>query len=111
MPASPGDPAATFRRELKVFRRIGVWFALLTGAIGFGGFFAVYSYVAPLATEVTRLPASAVPFALVAAGVGMTSTEPSGKTARTSRTRIASFTFSLILGRRGGKFLGGSMRG
>lgn len=72
VPAQPGDPAATFRRELKVFRRVGVWFALLTGAIGFGGFFAVYSYVAPLATEVTGLPASAVPFALVAAGVGMT---------------------------------------
>lgn len=72
VPASPGDPAATFRRELKVFRRIGVWFALLTGAIGFGGFFAVYSYVAPLATEVTGLPASLVPFVLVAAGIGMT---------------------------------------
>lgn len=72
VPASPGDRAATFRRELKVFRRIGVWFALLTGAIGFGGFFAVYTYIAPLATEVTGLPASFVPFALVAAGVGMT---------------------------------------
>jgi DHA1 family inner membrane transport protein len=72
VPAQPGDPAATFRRELKVFRRIGVWFALLTGAIGFGGFFAVYTYVAPLATEVTGLPASFVPFALVALGVGMT---------------------------------------
>lgn len=72
VPAQPGDPAATFRRELKVFRRIGVWFALLTGAIGFGGFFAVYTYIAPLATEVTGLPASFVPFALVAAGVGMT---------------------------------------
>ncbi|CAN5568413.1 MFS transporter [soil metagenome] len=72
VPASPGDPAATFRRELKVFRRIGVWFALLTGAIGFGGFFAVYSYVAPLTTEVTRLPATFVPFALASLGVGMT---------------------------------------
>lgn len=72
VPAQPGDPAATFRRELKVFRRIGVWFALLTGAIGFGGFFAVYTYIAPLATEVTGLPAGFVPFALVAAGVGMT---------------------------------------
>jgi DHA1 family inner membrane transport protein len=72
VPASPGDPAATFRRELKVFRRIGVWFALLTGAIGFGGFFAVYTYVAPLATEVTHISARAVPFALVAVGVGMT---------------------------------------
>jgi len=72
VPASPGDPAATFRRELKVFRRIGVWFALLTAAIGFGGFFAVYSYVAPLATEVTGLPAGTVPFALATMGVGMT---------------------------------------
>src|SRR5579871_5435575 len=42
-----------------------------------------------------------------AASVGMISTDPSGKTARTSRTRIASFTFSRIFGRRGGKFLGG----
>jgi DHA1 family inner membrane transport protein len=72
VPASPGDPAATFRRELKVFRRIGVWFALLTGAIGFGGFFAVFSYVAPLATEITGLTAGFVPFALVALGIGMT---------------------------------------
>ncbi|HEV7742814.1 MAG TPA: MFS transporter [Pseudolysinimonas sp.] len=72
VPASPGDPAATFRRELKVFRRIGVWFALLTGAIGFGGFFAVYSYIAPLATEVTKIPAGSVPFALAAMGIGMT---------------------------------------
>lgn len=72
VPASPGDPAATVRRELAVFRRIGVWFALLTGAIGFGGFFAVYSYVAPLATEVTGLPAGAVPFVLATMGVGMT---------------------------------------
>ncbi|MGN6501726.1 MAG: MFS transporter [Pseudolysinimonas sp.] len=72
VPGSPGDPAATFRRELAVFRRIGVWFALLTGAIGFGGFFAVYSYVAPLATEVTGLPAGAVPFVLATMGVGMT---------------------------------------
>src|SRR5215210_4743054 len=45
----------------------------------------------------------------MAACVGMTSTDPSGNTARTSRARIASFTFSLIRGRRGGKFLGGSI--
>ena len=34
--------------------------------------------------------------------VGMTSTDPSGNTARTSRARMASLTFSRILGRRGG---------
>src|SRR5690606_6169358 len=47
-------------------------FALLTGSLGFAGFFAVYSYVAPLTTEVTLLPASAVPWALVTLGLGMT---------------------------------------
>src|SRR5512145_2573119 len=34
-----------------------------------------------------------------AACVGITSTDPSGKTARTSRARMASLTFSRILGR------------
>ena len=46
----------------------------------------------------------------MAAAVGMTSAVPSGKTARTSRTRIDSFTFSLRFCRRGGKFLPGYMR-
>src|SRR5947209_3937246 len=42
-----------------------------------------------------------------AAAVGITSVVPSGKTARTSRARIDSFTFSLRFCRRGGKFLPG----
>lgn len=72
VPAQPGDPHATVRRELSGFARGRVWLALLTGATGFGGFFAVYSYVAPLSTEVTGLDASLVPWVLVVAGTGMT---------------------------------------
>ncbi|QEO10873.1 MFS transporter [Protaetiibacter larvae] len=72
VPIQPGDPEATPRRELGAFRRPAVWLALLTGSIGFAGFFAVYSYVAPLTTEVTGLPAAIVPWALVTLGVGMT---------------------------------------
>ncbi|PZQ92123.1 MAG: MFS transporter [Leifsonia xyli] len=72
VPKLPGDPDATPRRELGAFRRPAVWFALLTGSVGFAGFFAVYSYVAPLTTGVTALPASAVPWALVTLGLGMT---------------------------------------
>jgi len=72
VPAQPGDPEATPRRELGALRRPAVWFALLTGSVGFAGFFAVYTYVAPLTTEVTGLPASAVPWALVTLGLGMT---------------------------------------
>ncbi|MFB9310477.1 DHA1 family inner membrane transport protein [Agromyces hippuratus] len=72
VPWQAGDPGATMKRELKAFTRAQVWFALGIGAVGFGGLFAVFSYVAPLATEVTGLPQELVPVVLVAIGVGMT---------------------------------------
>jgi DHA1 family inner membrane transport protein len=72
VPWQAGDPKATLRNELKAFTRLQVWLALLIGAIGFGGFFAVYTYVAPMVTTVTGLPASAVPLVLILIGVGMT---------------------------------------
>jgi DHA1 family inner membrane transport protein len=72
VPMQPGDPAATFKRELTVFRRPQVWFSLAIGAIGFGGFFAVYTFVAPIVTNVTGLSASFVPIALISVGLGMT---------------------------------------
>ena len=49
-----------------------MWLALLTGAIGFGGFFAVYSYVAPLATRGDGAPRVVRADLLVVLGVGMT---------------------------------------
>jgi DHA1 family inner membrane transport protein len=72
VPLQGGDPAATMRRELTIFRRPQVWLALAIGSIGFGGFFAVYSYIAAVVTNVTGLEESFVPIALVAAGLGMT---------------------------------------
>lgn len=72
VPRQPGDPHATAARELGGFRHLAVWLALLTGAIGFGGFFAVQSYIAPMATEVAGLPSAFVPIALIVAGLGMT---------------------------------------
>lgn len=72
VPRQPGDPAATAVRELSGFRSLPVWLALLTGALGFGGFFAVQSYLAPLVTEVAGLPSVVVPVALVVVGLGMT---------------------------------------
>lgn len=72
VPRQPGDPTATVRRELSVFRRGQVWFALGMGAIGFGGFFAVYTFVAPIITTVAGQPASYVSIALIVAGLGMT---------------------------------------
>ena len=48
-----------------------VWLTLLVGAIGFGGMFAVYTYIAPTVTEVGGLPAAAVPLFLLSFGLGM----------------------------------------
>ncbi|MET0736086.1 MAG: MFS transporter [Microbacterium sp.] len=72
VPEHAGDPERTLRKELKVFRIDQVWLALGVGAIGFGGFFAVYSYVAPMVTEVAGSPEWVVPVVLVMMGVGMT---------------------------------------
>ncbi|MFT4051271.1 MAG: MFS transporter [Microbacterium sp.] len=72
VPPHAGDPARTLRAELGAFRIAQVWFAIGIGAIGFGGVFAVYSYIAPLVTEVAGAPAWAVPVVLVVMGVGMT---------------------------------------
>jgi DHA1 family inner membrane transport protein len=72
VPAQKADPAASMVRELKAFGRPQVWLALAIGAIGFGGLFAVYSYVAPIVTNITGLPAGMVPLVLVLVGIGMT---------------------------------------
>jgi len=72
VPKHPGDPGRTLRSELGVFRVGQVWLTLGIGAIGFGGFFAVYSYIAPLVTDVAGAPEWAVPIVLVIVGLGMT---------------------------------------
>jgi len=72
VPLQEGDATATMKRELRAFTRPQVWLALLTGAIGFGGFFAVYSYVSPVVTQVAGRDESFVPIALVVIGIGMT---------------------------------------
>ena len=72
VPHQDGDPQATISRELGAFKRPAVWFALLTGALGFGGFFAVYTYVSPMVTELAGSPERLVPFALITLGVGTT---------------------------------------
>lgn len=70
----PGRPAprdASIRRELVALRRPQVWLALLIGIVGFGGFFAVYTYIAPTMTEVAGLPAAWLPLVVALYGVGM----------------------------------------
>ncbi len=70
VPRRPGHPDATLRGELTALAKPQVWFALAAGMIGFGGIFAMYSYVAPLVTDVAGLSSSGVPWFLLAFGIG-----------------------------------------
>ncbi|MEF9875077.1 MAG: MFS transporter, partial [Glutamicibacter sp.] len=65
------DAGASIRRELTALKSAQVWLAMLTGIVGFGGFFAVYSYISPTLTEEAGLPIELVPLALALYGVGM----------------------------------------
>ncbi|WP_421992080.1 MFS transporter [Roseococcus sp.] len=72
LPHEPGDRHASPLRELGALRRPQVWLALGTGAIGFGGLFAVYTYLATTLVEVTGVSPAMVPVALAVLGVGLT---------------------------------------
>ena len=82
VPETPLQHGAGPRQELGALARPQVWLTLLVGAAGFGGFFAVYSYIAPTLTEVSGFSASGVPVALALFGIGMTiGTELGGRLA------------------------------
>lgn len=59
-------------RELQALGRRQVWLTLATGAIGFGGLFAVYTYVASTMLEVTHVSPALVPLVLGIFGLGLT---------------------------------------
>jgi DHA1 family inner membrane transport protein len=58
--------------ELDALRRPLIWLTLATGAIGFGGLFAVYTYLASTLLDVTGVSPTTVPFILSVFGIGMT---------------------------------------
>ncbi len=70
VPRTPAEPGASVATELGALRRPQVLLTLAVGVVGFGGMFAVYSYIAPLTTDVAGLSRGAVPWILLAFGVG-----------------------------------------
>lgn len=57
--------------ELGALRRPQVWMTLVIGMVGFGGMFAVYTYISTTLTDVSGLSRSLVPVALMIYGIGM----------------------------------------
>ncbi len=71
-PRDRPDRAASPLRELGALAKGQVWLTLGISAIGFGGMFCVYTYVASTLLDVTRVPASTIPIVLAIFGAGMT---------------------------------------
>ncbi|EQB03346.1 MFS transporter [Sphingobium quisquiliarum P25] len=71
-PRDKGNSKASPMRELGALRDRQVLLTLLTGAIGFGGLFAVYTYVASTMLTVTHVSERWVPVVLAIFGIGMT---------------------------------------
>ena len=70
VPSMPGRPEATIRSELGALRRPQVLLTLGIGIVGFGGMFALYSYIAPLVTDVAALSRGTLPLVLFVFGIG-----------------------------------------
>jgi MFS transporter, DHA1 family, inner membrane transport protein len=68
----PPDRDAPLLAELRVLRRGQLWLTLGIGAIGYGGLFAVYTYLASTMLAVTRTTPAMVPVALAIYGIGTT---------------------------------------
>tara|TARA_R110002051_G_scaffold74908_2_gene136514 strand:- start:17746 stop:18948 length:1203 start_codon:yes stop_codon:yes gene_type:complete len=71
MPVQPKSSNEGFKKDLLVFKRVELWVIILLTTIGTGGFFAWYSYIAPLLTDVSGYPESMVGYAMIIAGLGM----------------------------------------
>jgi DHA1 family inner membrane transport protein len=71
VPDLAAPAGASPMRELGALRRRQVWLTLGIGAIGFGGMFAVFSYIKPTLTEVAGVSLHGVPFVLALFGLGM----------------------------------------
>jgi DHA1 family inner membrane transport protein len=71
LPKDKVQEGASPMRELGAFKRRQVWFTLGIGAVGFGGLFSVFSYIASTATQVAGMPDSAVPVMMALFGSGM----------------------------------------
>lgn len=71
LPDMPVVGESNLRKDLKLFTRVEPWLILGITAIGTGGLFAWFSYIAPLLTEVAGFGSDQITWILVLAGLGM----------------------------------------
>lgn len=122
VPEDSPSTGGSARAELSALRARQVWMAAAVASIGFAGFFAVDSYLAPITTHVAGLPSAAVPWALVAVGLGMTVGNAVGGWSADHNLRLslllgfpgivaALVVFALVAHSHGGLFVGAFLLG
>lgn len=71
VPRSQGGEKADFGKEVRVLMRPQVMLGLLMTVLGFGGVFAAFTYIAPILTDISGFPPSAVSPILLMFGLGL----------------------------------------
>ncbi len=98
LPAMPVVSQSSLRKDLKLFTHAEPWLILGITAIGTGGLFAWFSYIAPLLTEVAGFDSSQITWILVLAGAGMAvGNLISGRTADRTSPIKATALFLLLM--------------
>lgn len=72
IPHMEANKDASALSDLRIFRNPYLWLALAITAIGTGGFFAWFSYIAPLLTDISMFSPRSIPLIMTVAGLGMT---------------------------------------
>ncbi|MFJ9751003.1 MFS transporter [Streptomyces chartreusis] len=72
VPHQPRGQQAGIRHEVRAMKNRQVAIGLATAVVGFGGFFAVYSYLVPMLTNLTGISDTSTTLVLALYGVGMT---------------------------------------
>lgn len=72
VPHQPRGQQAGIRHEVRAMANRQVVIGLATAVVGFGGFFAVYSYLVPMLTHLTGISDTSTTLVLALYGVGMT---------------------------------------
>lgn len=72
IPEIPGNKEASLKADLKIFKKPNLWLSICITSIGFGGFFAWMSYIAPLLTREAGFASTSIPLMMTVAGLGMT---------------------------------------
>lgn len=71
VPAVRSTEVPSLARELGAFRSGQVWLSLGMTVLGYGGMFGAFTYIAYTLTSVSGFPSSAVPWLLIAFGIGL----------------------------------------